>query len=133
MIIKEIPKQEYNIALTIYNECFNKNIKEITIPLSGNLLGLYINNALIGLTQINYINNIMENKKQAIINSFCIKKEYQNKGYGNYFLNECIKYLKKKNINKINMTSNKNRTFAHRLYQKNNIEIIDTTLFNKNI
>ena len=132
-IIKEIPKEEYNIAINIYNECFNKNTTNIATPLLGNLLGLYLDNTLIGIAQIDYFNNIMDNQKQAIINNFCIKKEYQHQGYGNYLLNECIKYLKNKGINKINMTSNKNRIYAHMLYQKNNFEIIDTILLNKNI
>ena len=81
----------------------------------------------------NYLNNIMENKQQAIINNFCIKKEFQHKGYGNYLLNECFKYLKNKGINKINLTSNKNRIYAHMLYKKNDFEIIDTCLLSKDI
>ena len=133
MIIKKIPIKDYDIAISIYNECFNKKQKSIDIPLLGDLIGLYLNNTLIGLVQIDYINNIMENTKQAIINNFCIKKEYQNKGYGNYLLNECIKYLKEKNIKKINLTSNKNRIYAHKIYNKNNFEIINTIYLNKDI
>ena len=133
MNIKEITKEEYNIALNIYNECFNKNNTNIDIPLLGNLIGLYLNEHLIGMVQIDYINNIMENTKMATINSFCIKKEYQNKGYGNYFLNECIKYLREKNIDKVNLTSNRDRIYAHRIYQKNNFNMIDTILLNKDI
>ena len=133
MNVREIQKEEYNIAINIYNECFNKNTISINTPLLGNLLGLYLDNILIGIVQIDYINNIMEDQKQAIINNFCIKKEFQHKGYGNYLLNECFKYLKNKGINKINLTSNKNRIYAHMLYRKNDFEIIDTCLLNKNI
>ena len=71
--------------------------------------------------------------KKAIINSFCIKKEHRHKGYGNYFLNECIKYLKDKDIDHLNITSNKNRIYAHMLYKKNNFEIIDTIILKKNL
>ena len=133
MNIKEIPAEEYNLAINIYNECFNKKTTNINTPLLGNLLGLYLDNTLIGIIQIEYFNNIMNNQKQAIINNFCIKKEHQHKGYGNYLLNECFKFLKNKGINKINLTSNKNRVYAHMLYKKNNFEIIDTYLLNKNI
>ena len=80
MKLLEIPKQQYSEALQIYNECFNKQTKNITIPLLGNLLGFYLENKLIGIVQIDYLNNLMENKKQALINSFCIKKEYQHLG-----------------------------------------------------
>lgn len=133
MIIKEITKQDYDTALKIYNECFNRNINAIKLPILGNLIGLYKDDNLIGIIQIDYLNNIMENKQQAIINNFCIKKEYQNKGYGTYFLNEIITYLKEKNINHITLTSNKNRVFAHKIYKKNDFSIIDTIILNKDL
>lgn len=133
MIVKKIQNTELNLVLDIYNECFNKNSKSIEIPLLGDLFGLYMDNKLIGIIQIDYINNIMENERIAIINNFCIKKEFRNKGYGNFLLNDCIKYLKHKNINKINLTSNKNRVYAHMLYKNNNFNIIDTLLLNKEI
>lgn len=133
MIVKKIPNNELNIALEIFNECFNKNNKNINIPLLGDLFGLYKNNILIGILQIDYINNFLENTKIAIINNFCIKKEFRNKGYGNFLLNECIKYLKERNIDKISLTSNKNRIYAHMLYKKNNFEIIDTIILNKDL
>ena len=133
MEVKLLSKKDYNLAQELYCESFNKEKKEITIPILGDLLGLFLNNELIGICQIDYINNLLENQKQAHINSFCIKKDYRNKGYGNYLLNEIIKYLQEKNIDKINITSNKNRVYAHMLYKKNNFEIIDTILLNKNL
>lgn len=133
MKVKLLSKKDYNLAQELYCESFNKEKKEITIPILGDLLGLFLNNELIGICQIDYINNLLENQKQAIINNFCIKKEYRNKGYGNYLLNEIIKYLQEKNIDKINITSNKNRVYAHMLYKKNNFKIIDTILLNKNL
>lgn len=133
MIVKKIQNTEFDLALDIFNECFNKKNKSINIQLLGDLFGLYKANILIGILQIDYINNIMDNEKIAIINNFCIKKEYRNKGYGNFLLNECIKYLKENNINKINLTSNKNRVYAHMLYKKNNFNIIDTIMLNKDL
>lgn len=133
MIVKEIGNDEINIALDIYNECFNRNTKKIDISLIGDLLGLYVDDNLVGIIQIDYVNNIMENERIAIINNFCIKKEYRNKGYGNYLLNEAINYLKDKGINKINLTSNKNRVYAHMLYKKNNFLEVDTIMLNKEL
>ena len=133
MEVKLITKEEYKIAANLYYESFNKNKKDITIPLLGDLIGLYINNELIGITQIDYLNNLFENRKQAIINSFCIKKEYRNQGYGHYLLNECINYLKTKHIDQINITSNKNRVYAHMLYKNNNFETIDTIMLKKDL
>ena len=133
MITKEIPKEEYIIALNIYNESFNKENTHLNLSLLGELIGLYLNNTLIGIAQIDYLNDIMDNKKYAIINSFCIKKEYRNNGYGNYFLKECIKYLRKKKIDCINMRSNKNRIIAHKIYEKNSFKEVNTILLKKDL
>lgn len=133
MEVKILTKENYQEAMELYCKCFNKEYKEITVPLLGDLFGLYIDNELIGIAQIDYINNLFENKKQAIINSFCIKEEYRHKGYGHTLLNKCIDFLLEKNINNINLKSNKNRIYAHMLYKKNNFEVIDTILLNKEL
>ena len=133
MEVRLLTENEFNNAQKLYCQSFNKENNSITIPLLGDLLGLFKDTELIGIAQIDYINNILENKKQAIINSFCIKNEYRHQGYGNFLLNECINYLKNKDIDKINVTSNKNRVYAHMLYKKNNFEIIDTVVLNKNL
>lgn len=133
MNLKLLTKEDYIIAQKLYCESFNKKETNISIPLLGEIIGLYLKNELIGIAQIDYLNNLFENKKQAIINSFCIKKEYRNKGYGNYLLNGCINYLKEKDIKEITITSNKNRIYAHKLYKKNNFQIIDTIFLKKDL
>lgn len=133
MEVKILTKENYNEAMKIYALCFEKAEKNIELPLLGDLLGFYIDDVLIGITQIDYINNLFENKKIAYINSFCIKKEYQNKGYGDLFFKQCINYLKQNDVDKINLTSNKTRKYAHLLYKKNGFEIIDTILLNKDL
>lgn len=133
MEVKKITKENYNLAQKLFCESFNKKANPVSLPLLGDLIGLYLNEELIGLCQIDYINNILENKRQAIINNFCIKKEQQNKGYGNYLLNNCITYLQSKNINELIVRSNKKRISAHILYKKNNFQEIDTTILIKNL
>ena len=93
MEVKILGKENYDEAMKIYALCFEKPKRKIELPLLGDLLGFYIDEELIGIAQIDYINNLFENKKIAYINSFCIKKEYQNKGYGDLFFKKCINYL----------------------------------------
>ena len=133
MEVRILNEYEYEIAKELFCKCFNKELKEITIPLLGDLLGLYADNILIGICQIDYLNNLFDNKKQAIINNFCIKNEYRNQGLGNYLLNYCINYLKDKNIDEIIIRSNKNRVYAHMLYKKNDFVEIDTSLLIKEL
>lgn len=133
MIIKELPITDIEQAKKLYCESFHKPIPQTTLKALGTILGVYLNEELIGIAQIDYINNIFENKRIAIINSFCIKEHYRHQGYGTLLLKECIKISKNNNCNAINLTSNKNRIYAHMLYEKNDFNPIDTILLNKNI
>ena len=133
MIIKELEQSDLEEAKKLYCESFHKEYQETTISLLGTIIGMYVENELIGIAQIDYINNIFENKRIGYINSFCIKNKYRHQGYGDTLLKECIKIIENNNGNMINMTSNKNRVYAHMLYQKNNFEIVDTLLLKKDI
>ena len=126
-------EQDLEKAFQIYQDCFQVKRKEHNLKITTPLLGLYQNENLIGICQINFINNIFENERIAYINSFGISPKEQHQGYGDYFLKEIIQYCKNNKATKINLTSNKNRKHAHKLYIKNNFNIIDTTFFNKNI
>lgn len=135
MIIKEIDKNNLKDAVNLYCECFNKEKTLIDVELNEDesIVGIYLEENLIGLVQLSYINNIFENKKICHINSFCIKKEYRHQGYGDTLLKECLRIAKDNNVDIVNMTSNKNRVYAHMLYQKNNFEVVDTIFLKKDI
>ena len=122
MIVKKIKKEEYNLAVKIYNESFNKNTINIKLPLLGDLLGLYENNNLIGIIQIDYINDIMDNKKYAIINNFCIKNEYRNKGYGALITNIACQKSEKGGKEKIMLYANNANKSAISAFKKAGFE-----------
>lgn len=132
-MIKELTKMDLEEAKEIYCESFNKKEKEISIDLTGTILGIYLDDRLIGIAQIDYINNYFENKKIAYINSLCIKKGYRHQGYGDQLLKACIKIARDNRADMVNLTSNKNRVYAHMLYQKNDFEAIDTVLLKKDL
>jgi len=133
IIVKELESIDLDNAKELYCSCFNKTMKDITIPLLGNVIGAYLGGELIGLAQIDYINNIFENVRIGYINSFCIKAEYRHQGYGSILLDECIKLIKLNGGNVINLTSNKNRIYAHMLYNKFGFEKVDTVVVKKQI
>ncbi len=132
-IIHPLAKKDYQNAFKIYQKCFHREFQKRNYFCFNKIIGLYKNNKLIGVCQIDFIKNSFENQKIAYLNSFCIDPTYQNKGYGNQFLKSIILYCKRNNVDKINLTSNKNRTYAHRLYLKNQFQKIDTTVFSRNI
>ena len=133
IIIKELEKNDFNGAKKLYCESFDKEMKKTTLNLMGSIIGVYLDNELIGMAQIDYINNVFENIRIGYINSFCIKKEYRHKGYGTKLLDEFINIIKLNGGSLVNMTSNKNRVYAHMLYKKLGLEEVDTVLLKKDI
>lgn len=133
MIIKELPQEDFELAKKLYCKCFQKSIQKTTIDLKGTIVGMYIETELIGIAQIDYINNVFDNKIIGYINSFCIKEEYRHQGYGDLLLKECIGIIQRNGGNMINMTSNQTRIYAHKLYDKNHFEIVDTILLKKDL
>lgn len=133
MIIKEIDTDDYHNAINLYCLCFNKEYKEIKLPLLGNLVGLYLEEKLIGLAQIDYINNVLESKKIAYINSLCIHPNYRNKRLGDKLLKECIKISKEKKCDYINLTSNPNRLIANKMYKSNDFIPLETKILKKDL
>lgn len=131
--VKELDKQDLGKAMEVYCECFNKERKSTTLPLLGTVIGAYLNEELIGVAQIDYINNIFEDTRIGYINNVCIKSKYRNMGYGTILLNKCIDVIKENGGNIVNLTSNKSRVYAHMLYKKLGLEIVDTILLKKNI
>ena len=119
MIIKRLENKDIEVASQLYSDSFNRPYRRIEVDDKDIVLGLYLEDELIGLVQINYINNVFEDKKIGYLNSFCIKEEYRHQGYGDKLLKYCEKLIKENGCNTIQMTSNKNRVYAHMLYKKN--------------
>ena len=131
--VKEMLDKDIDIARKIYSDSFNKDNTISTLNCLGKIIGIYKDNLLVGFCQIDYINDIFEDKRRAYINSFCIDKNYRNMGLGDTLLKGCISILKNEGIDFINMTSNKSRKIAHKLYKKNNFDIVDTYIFKRNL
>lgn len=131
MIIRKLEFSEYELAKDLYCDSFVKDKKDTKLELLGEIIGLFLNDELIGIVQFDFIHHIFEDIKILYINGFCIKKEYRHQGYGDKLLKWCISYAKEYSFDVIQMTSNKNRVYAHMLYKKNDFEIVDTLLLKK--
>lgn len=131
MKLRKIKKEELQEAKNIYEEAFQKTIKNLENP--KNTFVLINKNKILGLCQINYIKDNFTNKQTAYLNNICIKKEYQNQGLGTILLNTIEKTIAKKGTSKIMLTSNKKRTIANKLYKKQNYEKNKSNLYTKEL
>ena len=133
MNVRKIEEKYLEKACQIYERCFQVKIKRHHLERKTTLLGLFLEEELIGIAQIDFIYNLFEDTIIAYINSLGVDPDYQNRGYGDFFLKQIIFYSKKYGANKIQLTSNKNRVCAHHLYLKNDFCIVDTIFFKKEI
>ena len=123
---------DWERAISIYQKCFGKKSCQPCGDLHS-LFGCYQKQELIGIAQIDFIENYFEGTKIAILNSLGIDPEFQNQGYGDYFFKECLRYCQKEGATKIQLTSKRKRVYAHQLYQKNGFVEADTVLLEKEI
>ena len=92
-----------------------ENIYENYIESGGELLFAFEDNikSIVGTIAIKYENNI------AILKRFYVDEKYRNRKVGFLLYYELEKIIKKKNINKIYLTSGKELEGAHKFYEKN--------------
>ncbi len=57
MIVREIEFQELEEAKELYCDSFHKEPTPSTIPFTGKVIGLYLESELIGIAQIDFLNN----------------------------------------------------------------------------
>lgn len=133
MVVRKLMDNELNLALDLYCDSFLKEKKNSNLKLLGEVFGVFLDDELMGMVQFDFIHHIFEDKKILYINGFCIKNSYRNQGYGDKLLKWCISFAKGHQVDIIQLTSNKTRIYAHQLYEKNGFEIVNTTIFKKDI
>lgn len=135
VIIRKIIASDKVELIDLFNSCFDKNILYHDLDLTDNshIIVAEIDNKVVGILEINYIYNIIQNYKYAIFNNVCVMKEYRNMGIGKLLLKSAEDICKKEKCKFINLTSNSTRIEAQALYKKEGYKIINTTLFKKDL
>ena len=72
-------------------------------------------------------------KKVLFLDNVAVHPSMQNKGIGKRLLDAVFSYAHEKEVDAIQLTSRKERTAAHHLYQKMGFEVVNTTVFRKEI
>lgn len=128
-------ENDLNEANKIYEACFAKEIldRKRKATYRDNVLLAILDEKIVGMLTIDYMDDNFLNEKTAHINNVCVMPEYQNMGIAYKMMIECEKICKKNSVQVMKLTSNKNRRAAHKVYNKCAFEIYDTVVFKKNI
>lgn len=121
-------------VIKLINEAFNKDFdNNFTLMNNQTILLLKENNIVIGASLITEKNDPFKHTSTYYIDYLCIKKEYEHKGLGTLLLNKIYEIAKENNINFLELTSNKKRERARKMYINFGMKIKDTDIFIKEI
>lgn len=126
---------DLNDANKIYETCFTEEIlgKKRAASYRDNVLLAILDGKIVGMLTIDYMYDNFLNEKTAYISNVCVMPEYQNMGIAYKMMLKCENICKKNNVQIMELTSNKNRKAAHKVYNRCAFKIYDTVVFKKNI
>ena len=131
MVVKNLGINDVENAKRIYKESFKKDSVRFNNHFL-NIFGVY-KNGLLGLCQIDYIDNCFEHERIAFINSVCVDSKYRNMGVATYLLTEIEKIVRENGCNSIMLTSSSKRKIANHLYERLGFVVYNTNVFKKKI
>lgn len=122
--ISKIIKESFEIEVNKSNFVLQDNQK---------ILLLKDNNSVVGMTMITVKNDPFKNTKTFYLDYICIKKDFRHKSLGRKMFEEVLRIAKDQNIDKIELTSRKDRINARNIYFDYGMIIKDTDLFVKEL
>ena len=131
MKIREYKKEDDKQVIELYNKCFSHKCENIYFEPTGTILVIEEDNKIIGMGTIDILNDVFKGIKYGYLNNICVSPECQGRGLGSFLVKEIEKYAIENDCKYLMLTSNKKRVAAHKVYLKNEFEIIDTCVFKK--
>lgn len=126
---------EQEEVVNLINDAFNYENKYSTLSLDVNQRVLLLKDLdkVIGVTIITKKNDPIKKKKGFYLDYVAISNAYQNRGLGTMMFQEIERLAKEEKMDYIELTSNKKRCYARKLYEKQNMKIKDTDIFIKEL
>lgn len=126
---------EQEEAVNLINDVFNYDNKYSTLELDANQRALLLkdNDKVIGVTIITKKNDPVKKKKGFYLDYVAVSSAYQNRGLGTMMFQEIERLAKEEKMDYIELTSNKKRCYARKLYENQNMIIKDTDIFIKEL
>lgn len=130
VIIRRFKNEDLESLNILLNEVYEVKRRGFTTDSNVELVAV-INNKVVGYTIINKLYDVIGNCYYAHVNYVCVLKEYRNKGIATKIFNEVFSICKEDKIKYIELTSNKSRKEAHKLYKNLGFDIRKTNVFRK--
>lgn len=130
VIIRRFKNEDLESLNILLNEVYEVKRRGFTTDSNIELVAV-INNKVVGYTIINKLYDVIGNCYYAHVNYVCVLKEYRNKGIATKIFNEVFSICKEDKIKYIELTSNKSRKEAHKLYKNLGFDIRKTNVFRK--
>jgi len=122
---------EIDEVSSLIKEAFNVvvNSSDLDLQDNQNILLLKDDNKVVGLALITLKSDPFKNIKTYYIDYLCVKESYRHKSLGRKIFEKILQIAKDNNINRIELTSRKERIAARKIYLDYGMTIKDTDLF----
>ena len=122
---------EINEVSSLIKEAFDIELDNNSFFLLDNqrILLLKDNDKVVGMVLITLKSDPFKNKRTYYLDYLCVRNEYQHRALGRKIFERVIELAKEKNINRIELTSRKERISARKIYLDYGMKIRDTDLF----
>lgn len=123
-------KDSYEVNMLIHS-CFG--IESKVYNLNNNQIGLVAvsEDIVTGFLIITKVFDPVTVLDHALVDYVCVSKEYQGNGIGHKLMEEVINISKEEGYSYIQLTSNKSRVTAHKLYESLDFKIRETDVFRR--
>ena len=123
-------EDELNSVSSLMKEAFDIEInKDISLLDNQKILLLKDNDIVVGLSLITEKKDPFKNIMIYYIDYLCIRKAYRHQSLGRKMFEEIIRIAKENKVNRIELTSKKERVEARKIYLDYKMTIKDTDLF----
>ena len=131
--VRRLINSDIDRVKSIYSDSFDKEVNSFVNYTNENIYVVCLENKVVGMCMVNYIDDIFISKRTAFINAVCVDKEFRNRGIASFMLSEIERIVTLDGSSEIMLTSSSKRKDANRLYEKLGFGIYDTNVFKKKL
>lgn len=131
--VRRLVNSDIGRVKSIYSDSFDKKVNSFVNYTNEDIYVVCLENKVVGMCMVNYIDDIFVSKRTAFINAVCVDKGFRNRGIASFMLSEIEKIVTLDGSSEIMLTSSSKRKDANKLYEKLGFGIYYTNVFKKEL